>query len=124
MVILVNYIDNYDTTTTTTTISNRSVGFDLSEIQSCIQCIGKNFNLCHFYMIKNYVNLRTFFNPENWLADKNKLFSCLCIGLAIIARNLGFVKLNSKFYDGIRIAIRNIDNREKEKVKYYENSSH
>ena len=32
MVILVNYKDNYDTTTTTT---NKSMGFDLSAIQSC-----------------------------------------------------------------------------------------
>ena len=28
-------------------------------------------------MIRKYVNLRTFFNPENWLADKNELFPCL-----------------------------------------------
>ena len=28
-------------------------------------------------MIKKYVNLRTFSNPENQLADKNQLFPCL-----------------------------------------------
>ena len=33
MVILVNYKDSYDTTTTT---ANKSMGFDLSAIQSCI----------------------------------------------------------------------------------------
>ena len=32
-VILVNYKDNYDTTTTT---ANNSMGFDLSAIQSCV----------------------------------------------------------------------------------------
>ena len=26
---------------------------------------------------KKYVNLRTFLKPENWLADKNQLSSCL-----------------------------------------------
>ena len=36
-----------------------------------------NFNLGHFYMIRIYMNLRIFFNPENWLADKNQLFPCL-----------------------------------------------
>ena len=34
MVILVNYKDNYDTTTTT---ANKSMGFDLSAIQSCFR---------------------------------------------------------------------------------------
>ena len=29
------------------------------------------------YMIRKYVILQTFFNPENWLADKNQLFPCL-----------------------------------------------
>ena len=33
MVIFVNFKDNYDTTTTT---ANKSMGFDLSVIQSCI----------------------------------------------------------------------------------------
>ena len=28
-------------------------------------------------MIRRYVNLRTFFHPENLLADKNQLFPCL-----------------------------------------------
>ena len=28
-------------------------------------------------MLRNYVNLRTFFNPENLLADENQLFPCL-----------------------------------------------
>ena len=28
-------------------------------------------------MLRNYGNLRKLFNPENWLADKNQLFSCL-----------------------------------------------
>ena len=28
-------------------------------------------------MLRNCVNLRTFFNHENWLADENRLFSCL-----------------------------------------------
>ena len=41
-----------------------------------ILCIGKNCNLGHFYMRK-YVNLRTFFNPENLRVDKNQLFLCL-----------------------------------------------
>ena len=31
----------------------------------------------------NYLNLRTFFNPENWLADKKQLFPCLELSLAI-----------------------------------------
>ena len=34
-------------------------------------------NLGHFYMIRKYVKFRTFFNPENQLADKSQLFSCL-----------------------------------------------
>ena len=34
----------------------------------------KNCNFRHFYMLRN---LRTFFTPENWLADKTKLFPCL-----------------------------------------------
>ena len=25
-------------------------------------------------MLRKYVNLRTFFNPENWIADKTQLF--------------------------------------------------
>ena len=29
--------------------------------------------------------MRTFFNPENWLADKNKLFPCLLVSLNIRA---------------------------------------
>ena len=33
--------------------------------------LGKKINVGHFCMIRKYVNLRTFFNPENWLADKN-----------------------------------------------------
>ena len=33
IVILVNYKDNYDTATT---IANKSMGFDLSAIQSCL----------------------------------------------------------------------------------------
>ena len=36
-----------------------------------IQRTGSNF-----YMIRKYVNLRTFFIPENWFADKNQLFPC------------------------------------------------
>ena len=32
--------------------------------------------LCPF-MLRNYANLRTFFNPKNWLADENELFLCL-----------------------------------------------
>ena len=28
-------------------------------------------------MFRNYLNLRTFFNPKNLLADKNQLFPCL-----------------------------------------------
>ena len=28
-------------------------------------------------MIRKYVNLRTFFYIENWLADKKQLFPCL-----------------------------------------------
>ena len=42
-----------------------------------IQCIRKNFNFGQFYMIRKVVILRTFFNPENSLADKNQLFPCL-----------------------------------------------
>ena len=42
-----------------------------------IQFSGKNYILGNFYMIKKYVNLRTFSNPENQLADKNQLFPCL-----------------------------------------------
>ena len=42
-----------------------------------IQCIEKNGYLGRFYMLRNYVILRTFFNPENWLADKNQLFTRL-----------------------------------------------
>ena len=38
---------------------------------------GKICNFTHFYMLRNYVNLRTFFNPKNWLTDKNQLFPCL-----------------------------------------------
>ena len=37
----------------------------------------RSINSSKFFMIKKYVNLQTFFNPENWLADKNKLFPCL-----------------------------------------------
>ena len=37
----------------------------------------KNSNFRQFYFLKNYENLRTFLNPENWLADKNLFFPCL-----------------------------------------------
>ena len=30
-----------------------------------------------FSMLRNYVNLQTFFNPKNWLADENLLFPYL-----------------------------------------------
>ena len=36
-------------------------------------------NLGNFFMIWGYVNLRTFFNPENRFADKNQLFPCLIL---------------------------------------------
>ena len=39
-----------------------------------IQCITKNCNLGHFYMIRKYVTLRTFLYLENWLGDKNHFF--------------------------------------------------
>ena len=42
-----------------------------------IQFLGKNGNLSNIYMIRKYVNLWVFFNPENRLTDKNQLFSCL-----------------------------------------------
>ena len=42
-----------------------------------IHCIGKNCILGQYYMIRKYVNLWTFLNPENLLAEKNQLFSCL-----------------------------------------------
>ena len=31
-------------------------------------------NISHFYMPRIYLNLRTFFNPENWLAEENNFF--------------------------------------------------
>ena len=37
----------------------------------------KNCNFRHFYMLRIYLNLRTFFNPENWLAGEKQLFPCL-----------------------------------------------
>ena len=37
----------------------------------------KNCNFRHFFVLRNNVNLRTFFTPENWLADKSQLFPCL-----------------------------------------------
>ena len=37
----------------------------------------KKGNFGNFYTIRKFVNLRTFFNPENRLADKNQLFPCL-----------------------------------------------
>ena len=42
-----------------------------------IRCIGKSCNFVHFYMLRKLLNLRTFFNPESWHLDKNKLFPCL-----------------------------------------------
>ena len=39
----------------------------------------KNGNWGNFFMIWGYVNLRTFFNPENQFADKNQLFPCLIL---------------------------------------------
>ena len=42
-----------------------------------IQYNENNNKFWHFYMLRNNVNLRTFFNPENWLADENQLFPCL-----------------------------------------------
>ena len=39
----------------------------------------KNCNLAKYYIITRYVNLRTFFNSENRLADKNLLFPCLTV---------------------------------------------
>ena len=42
MVILVNYEDNYNTTTTT---ANKSMGFDLSAIQSCLMLQGDHKRL-------------------------------------------------------------------------------
>ena len=38
-------------------------------------------------MIRIYVNLWTFFYPENWLADKNQLFPCLDIHYSKIHLN-------------------------------------
>ena len=37
----------------------------------------KNGKFWHFYMLRNNVNLWTFFNPENRLADENQLFPCM-----------------------------------------------
>ena len=46
-----------------------------------IQCTGENCNLGNFYMIRKEIcDLRTFFNPENLLADKPQLFPCLGVG--------------------------------------------
>ena len=44
----------------------------------------KNCNSGHFYMRKKYLNLRTFLNPENWLADKDQLFACLVLLLVVL----------------------------------------
>ena len=51
MVIFVNYKDNYDTTTTT---ANKSMGFDLSAIQSCLGLMLLNsviYILYHWYKL-------------------------------------------------------------------------
>ena len=39
--------------------------------------MGGKFHFEHFDMLRNHLTLRTFFNPENLLADENQLFPCL-----------------------------------------------
>ena len=48
-----------------------------------IHCIGKNFKVGHFYMIRKYMNFQIFFNPENWLVDKKETFPCLLLGAKV-----------------------------------------
>ena len=38
-------------------------------------------NSRHFYMLRIYLNLWTFFKPQNWLAGKKQHFPCLFRGL-------------------------------------------
>ena len=44
---------------------------------------GKNCEFRHFYILRNKVNLRTFFNLKNWLAGKNQCLQVIPTKLLI-----------------------------------------